>query len=341
MGEVVRILFLGDPEVGKSSIISTYTSRHFPDDGVPSIIYDSKLPPDSTANGTFVIIMDSNSKSSSVGNAIENRNNSSLVDKICSAHSIVCVYDVTRPETLESISSEWLPLIKEAISHSNAAIIPSVVIVGNKTDLLNEVRDDSTTENDYDIRYFTSLLTEYPFVKYCCRCSAKLIDVDNVFYYAENVVTFPIDPIYDVSISEFTTSAVGAFKRIFRLFDVDGDGLLNDTEIAALQYRCFHIEFAHDEIIALKKHIIQDVPGGLSRNNKITFRGFVGMMKKFIEKRSNLETAWIILRNCGYKNKNELILEVCIHIYVYMYISLYVYMCLCICIYVCIYIVTC
>ena len=312
MSDVVRILFLGDAEVGKSSIISTYISRHFPDDGVPSIIYDSKLPPDATANGTFVIIMDSNAKIGGVGGIIDNRSNSSLIDKICMAQSIVCVYDVTRPETLRSVSSEWLPLIKEVILSANGATMPPVIIAGNKTDLLNEVGagGDGKGESEYDIPYFTSLLSEYPFVKYCCRCSAKLIDVDNVLYYAENAVTFPIDPVYSVSTGEFTPAAVSAFKRIFRLFDQDGDGLLGDGEISALQLRCFHIEFAPDEIAALKKHIIQDVPGGLSRSGRITFRGFAGMMRRFIERRSNLETAWIILRQCGYRDRSRLMLEV-------------------------------
>lgn len=355
---MLRILLVGDPEVGKSSIISTYTSRHFPDDGVPSIIYDSKLPPDSTANGTFVVIMDSNARN---GN---NKSNSTLTDKILMADSIVCVYDVTRPETLESIANEWLPLIKDVISSANnqnnqfngvygtggitgmnnsnnsnsfylssggvdsselsyglnstnsnnnnnnnsTRPMPSVIVAGNKTDLLNDRSEDLRAEEESELKYFSSLLSEFSFVKYCCRCSAKMLDVDSVFYYAENVITFPIDPLYDVLTSDFTAQAVGAFKRIFRLFDDDCDGYLSDAEIATLQLRCFQIEFANDEILALKKHIIKDVPGGLVRN-KITFTGFLGMIRKFIEKRSNLETAWIILRRCGYANSSSLTLE--------------------------------
>jgi GTPase SAR1 family protein len=61
MKDHVKILLLGDDGVGKSSLISTYVSRHFPEE-VPNLMTDTVITADKTADDVIVTIMDSSSR---------------------------------------------------------------------------------------------------------------------------------------------------------------------------------------------------------------------------------------------------------------------------------------
>ena len=125
------------------------------------------------------------------------------------------------------------------------------------------------------------ILKNYPFVVACYRCSAKLIDVDQMFYESELAVTFPIGPLFDTTRSEFTTPCKIAFNRIFRCFDSNQDGLLDDIELNNLQQQSFGVPLKDEEVIALKQEICKSVPGGM-QNESITFKGLMGIMRLFI-----------------------------------------------------------
>lgn len=204
---------------------------------------------------------------------------------------------MTRPETLENIHNEWLPLIVEAAGQTKP-----VIVAGNKKDLLFDGEDPQES-------YITGLLGEFSFVKYCCRCSARMTDVDNVFYYADVAVNYPVDPLYDVATTEFTPECIRAFKRVFRMYDCDRDGLLSDHELSTLQEKAFGTEgFADDELIDLKKHIAH-IPNALV-DAKISFVGFMGIIRMFIEGDTMvMETPWLILRNNGFED-DDLSLDV-------------------------------
>lgn len=61
MKENVKLLFIGDPGVGKSSLISSYVSRHFPEE-VPAVMAEAIIPAETTANNITVTIMDSSAR---------------------------------------------------------------------------------------------------------------------------------------------------------------------------------------------------------------------------------------------------------------------------------------
>ena len=133
-----------------------------------------------------------------------------LRQKIALTDSIIALYDVTRPETFDSLREVWLPLIEEVsrqIRTSTSQLASSqenrnnqikpVIIVGNKNDLHAEAQNFEEK--------LESLITAFPFVILCSECSAlKLEDVDDTFYFAEMVFTFPPRPIYDVINGDFT-----------------------------------------------------------------------------------------------------------------------------------------
>ena len=267
MKEQIKILLIGDSGCGKSSVISSYISKYFPNE-VPSVLVDAIIPPDNTADNVSVTIMDSSALQ-------EDRE--VLLQKIRMADSIICLFDVTKPGTIDSLEDIWLPTIGEICG--SLAIGKAVIVVGNKTDLIS-VLDEPTQLESEKVR-MNKILKNYPFVVACYRCSAKLIDVDQMFYESELAVTFPIGPLFDTTRSEFTTPCKIAFNRIFRCFDSNQDGLLDDIELNNLQQQSFGVPLKDEEVIALKQEICKSVPGGM-QNESITFKGLMGIMRLFI-----------------------------------------------------------
>ena len=304
---MIRILILGDSGVGKSSLISSYVSRHFPEE-VPSVMTDAIIPSDTTANNVNVTIMDSSARAG---------DREVLKQKLRAADSVIALYDASRHETLESLSQEWLPLIKDVCSSSNntthndleegsnSNINKPVVIVGTKIDLLGDSEENRVHEESEILR---SILRKFPFVLACCRASAKLLNVDSVFYHGELVVTFPLGPLFDVSLSEFTPQCKRALLRIFRVYDCDRDGLLSDHELCTLQQSCFDVTLRDEDVTAVKKQIAKSTTRGL-RNNRTTFEGLMGIMSIFVE-RSQPQIPWTILRRNGYDDLLNLTIPV-------------------------------
>ena len=44
MKDSIRLVLIGDTDVGKSSLISSFVSRHFPEE-VPPVVADVTIPP--------------------------------------------------------------------------------------------------------------------------------------------------------------------------------------------------------------------------------------------------------------------------------------------------------
>mmetsp|Transcript_11413 Transcript_11413/g.18714 ORF Transcript_11413/g.18714 Transcript_11413/m.18714 type:complete len:882 (-) Transcript_11413:302-2947(-) len=320
MKDHINILVVGDEDVGKSSLISAYISQHFPQE-VPHVLTDATIPPESTQNDVAVTIRDSSAKRG---------DRDVLHQKIIAADSIIALHDVTRPETFDSLVTYWLPLIRDLIAQSSSNsnsindsmsnlernynisnrdsnrqsdhvmntsktqqqhfLYKPVILVGTKTDLLMEEQDTAR---------LNSLLLAFPFVMNCWNCSAvNMQNLENVFFLAELFVNFPLNYILDVTEEEFTPAARRAFLRIFRIFDLDGDNLLCDSELSDTQLRCFDDLINAEELLALKRQISMEVPGGVV-NNCVTFEGFVGLIKMNLIAHQ-YQIPWLILRRFDY-----------------------------------------
>lgn len=266
MKEHIKIILIGDTGTGKSSVISSYISKYFPNE-VPAVLVDAIIPPDNTANNVSVTIMDS---SALLGDR------DVLHQKIRMADSIISLFDVTRPETIDSLEELWLPTIRDICGSSSVG--KAVIVVGNKTDLLAD-HDDMQLEIE-KLR-MKKILKDFPFVVACYRCSAKHVDVDQIFYESELAVTFPVGPLFDTTRSEFTAACKIAFLRIFRCFDLNQDGLISDEELNCLQLQSFGVPLKDEEVAALKQEISKSVRGGMS-DESITFKGLMGIMRLFI-----------------------------------------------------------
>lgn len=212
------------------------------------------------------------------------------MSKLHKADSIVLLFDSGRRETFDSLSERWLPLLRDHAPNK------PVVLVAAKADQLEY---EHTPQDEAE--RITPLFNSCPSLLAYCQCSAKaVLHIDQVFYHGETVVSYPLAPLFDMGTTDFTPACKRAFKRIFRIFDVDRDGLLSDQELCQLQITCFKVHLKEDEVSALKKQIIKKSSRTV-RSNKITFEGLLELMKMFIDK-SQPQTPWTILRRHNYED---------------------------------------
>ena len=312
MKDEVKIVFIGDEGVGKSSFISTYISKHF-SQKVPHVMTDAIIPSEITSDDVLLTIMDSSSR------LIDRE---VLKSKIISSDAVIILYDITRPETLENISHIWLPLVTSLTttnsnnnndnknnnnidnnnnnnndSNDNVNFKP-VIIVGTKTDLLDE---------EPDLTQMNSLILDFPCIMNNTTCSSfNMQNLDHIIFLSLSLINYPLYTIFNIIEEEFTPVARYAFQRIFRIYDINNDNLLSDDEIFNLQLNCFQNHMNNQELTQLKFKISSIVNHGIIKN-QISFDGFLGLLKMNIYA-YEYQVPWIILRKCGYND--DLSLEV-------------------------------
>lgn len=140
-----------------------------------------------------------------------------LNEEIQKAHVVCVVYAVDDDDTLDRITSHWLPYIRNAISADQRK---PVVLVGNKVDLVEHSTIDVSNLLDfYSLRVLSNdfvcfqivltIMEDFPEVESCVECSAKTLhNISEMFYYAQKAVLHPTSPLYimeeeDVSLLYF------------------------------------------------------------------------------------------------------------------------------------------
>lgn len=275
----VRILLVGDRGVGKTSLILSLVSEEFPED-VPPKSEEITIPADITPEMVPTHIVDYSAAEQS---------DLQLVEEIQRANVICVVYSVEDEDSLERVTSYWLPFIRETLNHNNRC---PVVLVGNKVDQV----DYSTVDTAMDI------MNDFKEVESFVECSAKsLHNISEMFYYAQKAVLHPTGPLYIADKQDLTSGCRNALTRIFKICDLDNDGLLNDAELNYFQKRCFDAPLKPEAMDDIKTLLKKNIEGGVSPNNCITLTGFLFLHCLFLQRgRSN--TTWAVLRNFGYND---------------------------------------
>ncbi|ORE09753.1 mitochondrial Rho GTPase [Rhizopus microsporus var. microsporus] len=205
--------------------------------------------------------------------------------EIRKAHVICIVYAIDDPNTFNRLSLYWLPYIR-----SLGVNVPAV-LVGNKIDLRgNDVANQALEDEE---------------VETCVECSAKqLLNVSEVFYFAQKAVLHPTAPLYDSREHVLKPQCVEALKRIFKLCDTDKDDVLNDDELNEFQRKCFNAPLQPQELEGVKDVVREHEPKGVSEAG-LTEIGFIFLHSLFIQ-RGRLETTWTVLRKFGYGDDLDL-----------------------------------
>lgn len=301
----VRILLVGERGVGKTSLILSLVSEEFPED-VPPKAEEITIPADVTPEQVPTHIVDYSGEYIKNKKILElflrfliyfvvvavEQTDEQLAEEIVKAHVICVVYSVEEEDTLEKITTKWLPFIKESLESLGENQTRPVILVGNKVDLV-----DYTT-----IDAMIKIMEDFPEIESCVECSAKTLkNISEMFYYAQKAVLYPSSPLYIMEQGDLTPECKKALTRIFKICDLDNDGLLNDSELNAFQRRCFNASLQPQILEDVKNLIRKNTNDGLE-NNCITLSGFILLHCLFIQ-RGRHETTWTVLRKFGYDDK--------------------------------------
>ncbi|KAI9531801.1 Mitochondrial Rho GTPase 2 [Dissostichus eleginoides] len=101
MKQDVRILLLGEPKVGKTSLIMSLVGEEFPEE-VPLRAEEITIPADVTPEKVPTHIVDYSETEQS---------DEVLKNEIIKANVVCVVYDVTNEDTIDKIKTKWIPLV--------------------------------------------------------------------------------------------------------------------------------------------------------------------------------------------------------------------------------------
>ncbi|GFU55696.1 mitochondrial Rho GTPase 1-A [Nephila pilipes] len=116
----VRILLLGEPGVGKTSLILSLVSEEFPEE-VPPRAEEITIPADVTPEKVPTNIVDYSA---------QEQGEESLIVEIHKANVICIVYAVDDDDTIDKITAYWLPFIQEQLGENH--LVP-IVLVGKQS----------------------------------------------------------------------------------------------------------------------------------------------------------------------------------------------------------------
>jgi Ras family protein T1 len=164
-------------------------------------------------------------------------------------------------------------------------------LVGNKADLV-----------EYSsLEVVLPIMNQYCEVETCVECSAKTLkNISELFYYAQKAVLHPTAPLYSPEERDLTENCKKALTRIFKLCDLDNDGVLNDHELNKFQRRCFDTPLQPQALDDVKNIVKRSIPDGVF-DNGLTLPGFLFLHTLFIQ-RGRHETTWTVIRKFGYND---------------------------------------
>jgi len=267
---------VGDRNVGKTSLILSLVSEEFPID-VPAKAEEITIPGDLTPEKVPTCIVDYSSAE---------QDDSQLEAQLEKADVVCIVYAVDDEDSLDSVTDHWLPLLRVTLGDSHTT---PVILVGNKVDQVDYTTMDAVMP----------VMNDYEEIETCVECSARnLKNISEVFYFAQKAVLHPSAPLWNYHDKDLTENCKRALLRIFKVCDLDNDGVMSDSELARFQRRCFNMDLEPGTLDSLKAVVVKNSPSGI-QDDGLTSKGFLTLNSLFIQ-RGRHETTWTILRKFGY-----------------------------------------
>lgn len=287
--EAVRIVLLGDPAVGKTSLIHSLVNDEF-DPNLPARIANITIPAELTPENVPINIVDYSEQEQSLED---------LREQIEQANVICLVYVAGDNDGLGRVASHWIPTVRRfqkdnrSSSSSLSSSYKPMILVANKSDLLTE---------DAPLDMVTSVIQEFIDIEAFIEVSAlNQKNVVELFSAAQKAVTYPLAPLFDPKLRVLTKKCRNALVEIFKLSDHDRDGLLNDHELNLFQENCFGTPLQKDALDDLKLIIKQSTIDGIA-NDSLTQSGFLFLHALSIDK-GRLDFTWQVIRKFNYDNQ--------------------------------------
>jgi len=128
----VKITFVGDACVGKTSIVNRVAKNEFSDHTMSTI---------GAAFCTLKYALHGRERTYHIWDTAGQERYYSLIPLYLSgAQIIVIVYDITNRESFEKIASNWLPYIRRNLRLRDDEPMPMLYLLGNKLDLMEKHR---------------------------------------------------------------------------------------------------------------------------------------------------------------------------------------------------------
>ncbi|CAD7702961.1 unnamed protein product [Ostreobium quekettii] len=275
--DTAQVVVLGDPGVGKSSLIAAATESFDPNP--PPCLPPTRLPPE--AENVPLLVKDTSSRSD---------NSSPLREVLKDVDVVLLCYAVDMATSIRRLKDYWLPEL-----HKLEDTLP-IVLCGCKMD--NAPEEYSL---EMQRRQLDELVKEFRQVETAIECSAQSYSfVQEVFQFTLKAVIFPQLPLYDNMSQKLRPRCAQALRRVFMLCDHDRDGRLNEREINAFQIACFNTPLQPNELTGVLETVGAQLPAGVESDG-LTLAGFLFLNALFLEG-GRFETSWQVLRRFGYTN---------------------------------------
>ena len=215
-------------------------------------------------NNVYTILIDSSSSK------LDEQNTDAQIER---ANVIILVYDVNNFDCIKRLKTTWMP----RISKINEKV--PVIYVGNKVDLRS-----SSAEGELS-NLLNHHFEQFKQVQLGIECSAKVqLNLIDVIVSAQRAVLYPITPLYDSIEKSLAPDYQRALRRIFRICDTDGDGIMDDQDLIDLQREVFDQNLQKSHITALKQIVVNEDYDEAKAVKGIDFEAFKTFMKKHIQK---------------------------------------------------------
>ncbi|KAH0631803.1 hypothetical protein JD844_019630 [Phrynosoma platyrhinos] len=191
----VRILLLGEAQVGKTSLIMALVGEEFPEE-VPPRAEEITIPADVTPEKVPTHIVDY-SESEQTEEELQ--------------------------EEIAKIRTKWIPMVNGGAEKCSR--IP-IILVGNKSDL-------QTGSSMETILPIMNQFSEIETCVECSAKNLK--NISELFYYAQKAVLHPTAPLYDPEEKQLRPACTRALTRIFNMSDQDNNQILSDDELNYFQ----------------------------------------------------------------------------------------------------------
>lgn len=216
----IVIAVVGDPGVGRTSLITSAAAEAFSDNPPPTVPV-TRFPPDLCPEGAELLVVDTPSPRA------EDDGAAATAVAVRAADAVVLCFDASRRATLDRLGTHWLPLLARMRNPSDGeageqqptsdSSLPPVVVACCKADADDALPVDQIRES------LEHLIQSHPAVEVSIRTSARqLRGAQDCFYHAAKCVLYPKAPLLDAATGRLTTPCVKALLRIFLMCDTDG-----------------------------------------------------------------------------------------------------------------------